>query len=86
MYFLHAINSDSQTRLLKVLGQIAMILGDKKITCIKRMVPSSNLRRDAKYPESSTGFCLVQENTEALYQCNSRPLPLILNNHRFYLV
>jgi len=25
MYFLHAINSDRQTRLLNVLGQIAMI-------------------------------------------------------------
>jgi len=32
MYFLHAINSDRQTRLLNVLGQIAMILGDKKKT------------------------------------------------------
>ena len=31
MYFLHAINSDRQTRLLNVLGQIVMILGDKKI-------------------------------------------------------
>jgi len=30
MYFLHAINSDRQTRLLNVLGQIAMIMGDKK--------------------------------------------------------
>jgi len=30
MYFLHAINSDRQTRMLNVLGQIAMILGDKK--------------------------------------------------------
>ena len=30
MYFLHAINSDRQTRLLNVLGQIAMILGHKK--------------------------------------------------------
>ena len=30
IYFLHAINSDRQTRLLNVLGQIAMILGDKK--------------------------------------------------------
>jgi len=30
MYFLHAINSDRQTRLLNVLGQIAMILGDTK--------------------------------------------------------
>jgi len=30
MYFLHAIISDGQTRLLNVLGQIAMILGDKK--------------------------------------------------------
>jgi len=30
MYFLHAINSDRQTRLLNVLGQTAMILGDKK--------------------------------------------------------
>jgi len=30
MYFLHAINSDRQTRLLNVLGQIAMILGGKK--------------------------------------------------------
>jgi len=29
-YFLHAINSDNQTRLLNVLGQIAMILADKK--------------------------------------------------------
>jgi len=31
MYFLHAINIDRQTRLLNVLGQIAMIVGDKKI-------------------------------------------------------
>jgi len=31
MYFLHAINSDRQTRMLNVLGQIAMILGDNKI-------------------------------------------------------
>ena len=30
MYLLHAINSDRQTRLLNVLGQTAMILGDKK--------------------------------------------------------
>jgi len=30
MYFLHAINSDRQTRLLNVRRQIAMILGDKK--------------------------------------------------------
>ena len=30
MYFLHAINSDCQTRLLNVLGQIAVILRDKK--------------------------------------------------------
>jgi len=28
MYFLHAVNSDQQTRLLNVLGQIAMIQGD----------------------------------------------------------
>jgi len=41
MYFLHAINSDRQTRLLNVLGQIAMILGDKKkyvIGCVERSV------------------------------------------------
>jgi len=30
MYFQRAINSDRQTRLLNFLGQIAMILGDKK--------------------------------------------------------
>jgi len=30
MYFLHGTNSDRQTRLLNVLGQIAMMLGDKK--------------------------------------------------------
>ena len=34
MYFLHAINSDRQTRLLNVLGQIAMILGGKKTVLI----------------------------------------------------
>jgi len=34
MYFLHAINSDRQTRLLTVFGQIAMILGDKVINYI----------------------------------------------------
>jgi len=34
MYFLHAINSDRQTRLLNVLGQIAMILGDKIIIMV----------------------------------------------------
>ena len=31
MYFPHAINSERQTRLLNVLGQIAMILGEKNI-------------------------------------------------------
>jgi len=39
MYFLHAINSDRQTRLLNVLGQIAMILEDKKklqASCLRR--------------------------------------------------
>jgi len=30
MDFLHAISSDCQTRLLNVLAQIAMVLGDKK--------------------------------------------------------
>jgi len=30
MCFLHATDSDRQTLLLNVLGQIAMILGDKK--------------------------------------------------------
>jgi len=30
MYFLHAVNSDRQKRLLNVLGYIAMILGGKK--------------------------------------------------------
>jgi len=30
MYFLHIINNGRQTRLLNVLGQTAMILGDKK--------------------------------------------------------
>jgi len=34
MYFLHAIHIDRQTRLLNVLGQIAMILGDKKISTV----------------------------------------------------
>jgi len=35
MYFLHTINSDRQTRLLNVLGQIAMILGDKRSVLTK---------------------------------------------------
>ena len=34
MYFLHAINSDRQTRLLYVVGQIAMIQGDKEMQAI----------------------------------------------------
>jgi len=38
MYFLHAINSDRQTRLLNVFGQIAMILGDKKKNFQKRIL------------------------------------------------
>ena len=38
MYFLHAINSDRQTRLLNVLGQIAVILRD-----IKRKIINYNL-------------------------------------------
>jgi len=40
MYFLHAINSDRQTRLLNVLGQIAMILGDKKNKIKKKFLLS----------------------------------------------
>jgi len=38
MYFLHAINSDRQTRLLNVLGQIAMILGGKKSSLLEPCV------------------------------------------------
>ena len=38
MYFLHAINSNRQTRLLNVLGQIAIILGD-----IKKNVPHESV-------------------------------------------
>jgi len=34
MSFLHAINSDYETRLLNVFGQIAMFWGDKKITSL----------------------------------------------------
>ena len=46
MYFLHAINSDRQTRLLNVLGQIAMILGDKKnlSQCHKSSLCDNHLR------------------------------------------
>ena len=40
MYFLHAINSDRQTRLLNVLGQIAMILGDKQKMSCQPFIPS----------------------------------------------
>jgi len=40
MYFLHAINSDRQTRLLNVLGQIAMVLGDGKKLNLWRTVDS----------------------------------------------
>jgi len=43
MYFLHAINSDRQTRLLNVLEQIAMILGDKKNYYGHRCVSTSHV-------------------------------------------
>jgi len=46
MYFLHAINSDRQTRLLNVLGQIAMLLGDKKITRIPTILDPNYPQRD----------------------------------------
>jgi len=39
MYFLHAVNSDRQTRLLNVLGQIAVILGDEKKKYIAVFTP-----------------------------------------------
>jgi len=42
MYFLYAINIDRQTRLLNVVGQIAMVLGDKK----KLIFFSNSLSRD----------------------------------------
>ena len=45
MYFLHAINSDRQTRLLNVLGQIAMILGEKKSWLITEMHGQQNVKK-----------------------------------------
>jgi len=44
MYFLHVINSDRQTRLLNVRGQIAMILGDKKKLSFSREIPRKYFR------------------------------------------
>jgi len=38
MYFLHTVNGDLQKRLLNVLGQIAMILGDKKNGVSKKVI------------------------------------------------
>jgi len=43
MHFLHAINSDRQTRLLNVLGQIAMILGDNLLLLLLLLLLSSSL-------------------------------------------
>ena len=45
MYFLHAINSDRQTQLLNVFGQIAMILGDKKNQIINKLGTSLNVKK-----------------------------------------
>ena len=47
MYFLHAINSGRQTRLLNVLGQIAMILGDRKnLYCTARGLVLVNVNQE----------------------------------------
>jgi len=58
MYFLHAINSDHQTRLLNVLGQIAMILGDKKKLVIYKELFNLHLfplARNTKTAPADTG-------------------------------
>jgi len=54
MYFLHAINSDRQTRLLNVLGEIAMVLGDKKNT---------NSLVKVNYPEKARPFRIKRATT-----------------------
>jgi hypothetical protein len=46
MYLLHTINSDRQTQLLNVLGQIAMYWEEKK---------NSNLRGEEEWKEEGKG-------------------------------
>jgi len=57
MYFLHAINSDRQTRLMNVLGQIAMIPGDKKMKDVPRLL--SKVYQSCLKGESGRGVMLT---------------------------
>jgi len=80
MYFLHAINSDRQTRLLNVLGQIAMILGDKKnskrslmiIICVQR--ECNGVAEEVTYLNAQSWILL--ERTEA-----NQAVPNLLTVH-----
>jgi len=65
MYFLHAINSDRQTQLLNAVGQIAMILGDKKknfYTIIHWQIELQPLQHDNRLLQwhSDSSLCGVQ--------------------------
>jgi len=91
MYFLHAINSDRQTRLLNVLGQIAMILGDKKMYLVRYItiffadVPSSwfNSRRGKgchrPLHAAQAAYCFYSSNTELTFPNLTRSMtPFVL--------
>jgi len=79
MYFLHAINSDRQTRILNVLGQIAMILGDKKILSylIRQISPTTGPRcpegsRKLRFPDYVTA---AHEDGKVVSLTHRPPLP-----------
>jgi len=71
MYFLHAINSDRQTGLLNVLGQIAMILGDKKNSMCIHLI--FNVQRAS---------FILSTNTAALSHANRASAGTLRDNFR----
>jgi len=78
MYFLHAIKSDCPTRLLNVLGQIAMLLGDKKNYVLSTFTGLARPetyegRRQFYYSPAANPFAVSALYTQAYHQHTNRP-------------
>jgi len=78
MYFLYAINSDGPTRLLNVLGQIAMLLGDKKIYVLSTFTGLARPetyegRRQFYYSPAANPFAVPALYTHDCHRHTNRP-------------
>jgi len=62
------------------------LIEGSETSAIINQTPGNYPKENLLYPESFSGFYIAQETIEGLSQFSSRPLLLLLNNHRFYLV